>query len=609
MKRNKIVDANPAPYPNTNTAEIKAVVGFVSILNLDRVKPDAKFLDKVPNTDGTVEIVSKTQIPIGKLEIQIKALEEKNYLTPKYQCELDFLSYCENSILPVILIVVNIKKKVAYWHHIDEATLKDLMERRKKNSVNLNFSDQNIIRKSSNKYIREWTEIIETYQNKLYDYDKLQERSRIQEKEFEQLKSVTNKAIGKRNPIYVEVHKFLDIYNGLLDTKFETIKNILYPNAWKIGMGIYDYRDHSARFAFYPVSYDLNDVLIKQFNSKDEDYVSNIISYIGFYSDNPIKNSPSSYAFKLIQKDTENVFEKSTFLIRHPFVAKEYLLAFIDRFENALGLDKKQDIYQIEAIEFALSTYLPMYMDELYRPIPGYKSYPIALDIDSLVYSILPSSKIRISRAVREKVKKGAKPRGLIKFYSDSFSMSSVYSLLAYLRQTGVYEISREYEKKNNITNRMYFTWEAFGEDKTIKNMQVFYKYFVEVYTLLVRTYFPLLEDDLRFDKDFDRMVVVIDFSEVQDAYGPVIKYYYLKSVSKHDIIIDIFNSSDSKMPFSAMSYAEVMSKPVEMGGIYYNVVRWRSTSQQFIYGSTPLLTEIHKVLKEKLEKYFESRI
>jgi len=134
MKR--IVDCDPAPYPLTNTPEIKAVVGLIYILDLNCVKPDAKFLDKVPNTDGILELVNQYQTPIGKLEVQIKVLGSKNIETPKYQCSKPFLAFCEQSILPVLLIVVDIQNQIAYWEHISIDIITDLFKKIKKvNSI------------------------------------------------------------------------------------------------------------------------------------------------------------------------------------------------------------------------------------------------------------------------------------------------------------------------------------------------------------------------------------------------------------------------------------------------------------------------------------------
>ena len=68
----KIIDASPAPYPKTSTPEYLSVVTLIHILNKSRIKLDLNILDKFPNTDGIFEIVTEDQVPIGKLDIQVK---------------------------------------------------------------------------------------------------------------------------------------------------------------------------------------------------------------------------------------------------------------------------------------------------------------------------------------------------------------------------------------------------------------------------------------------------------------------------------------------------------------------------------------------------------
>ena len=89
----KIIDANPAPYPKTSTPEYMSVVTLINILDKNRTRFDLNILDKFPNTDGIFEIVTEDQVPIGKLDIQVKILEKKNLKIPKYQCQKDFLAF------------------------------------------------------------------------------------------------------------------------------------------------------------------------------------------------------------------------------------------------------------------------------------------------------------------------------------------------------------------------------------------------------------------------------------------------------------------------------------------------------------------------------------
>jgi len=123
---NKIFDSKPAKFPNNNTEEYNSVIKLLDILDKNQIKPDPKLIDKFPNTDGECSITDKEQFPIGKVEIQIKTLSDAELKSPKYQCDLPFLSHCETSLLPVILIPVNAKHELAYWLHMDREILEDL---------------------------------------------------------------------------------------------------------------------------------------------------------------------------------------------------------------------------------------------------------------------------------------------------------------------------------------------------------------------------------------------------------------------------------------------------------------------------------------------------
>jgi len=134
----KIINAKAAPYPKSNIPEIKAISTFNNIVD-ENVKTDIKNMDKVPNYDGLLEIVDIDQTPIGHFFVQIKKLPEKNSNHPKYQSKKAFLAFCEDAILPILHIVVDIKNEVAYWRLIDTNFLKTLKIKDNTKSVNVDF--------------------------------------------------------------------------------------------------------------------------------------------------------------------------------------------------------------------------------------------------------------------------------------------------------------------------------------------------------------------------------------------------------------------------------------------------------------------------------------
>jgi len=605
----KIIDCDPAPYPPTNTPEIKAVITFVGILDIDRAKPDVKFLDKIPNTDGILEIVNTSQIPIGKLDVQIKILEKKNYDNPKYQCQKDFLAYCELSILPVLLILVNTETSIAYWHHLDKSTIIDLSKKIKKASVNLDVKKDNSIQKNNINYIDKWIEIIESYQEKLYDYDLMKERNEKIHSELNELKNVTNTAIGKTNPIFKEIQTFLDYYNGLLDGDFITVKNILYPNYWKIGFGIYKYLDNSAQFTLYPVSYSLNDVLIKQYNSQDEFYLQKVLSYIDHNIENPIKKRPNNYAYELIEKNTKEVLENQPFLVKDQFIANEYILAFIDKYHSILGLDYNNSEYSLSDIEFSFNTFLPLWVEQTINK-SEYKDRrePSVFVIDYIFFHTYPADIIKVSEKVKESINNGNKPSIELRITSNDFNIHILLNLIAYLRQKSITIIKREYETRHQVNRPSYYTWEAWGEEKTVKNIKVFYNHFIRIYDLLIQTYFPNLKKDLQFYNDYNLLLIVVDFSRIANSYSPSIEYYYLKSTSNLDSKIIIYNSTEEGIPLRRENLRDYFNNDIIIEGNSYRLKSCSFSVLNFIYDKTPILNSINNLLKERLKKYFDDK-
>ncbi len=157
MKEEKSI--KPAPYGPTDALETEAVVIFESLIDHEIVKADIKKRDKFPNIDGYLELLDEKRIPIGKTETQVKRLSKANIDPPKIRCETSFLSYCEESILPVILIGVDAINRRSYWLHIDENFTAQLRTRAGQKSKTVHFPKGNIIDGQNTGYIQAWKAI------------------------------------------------------------------------------------------------------------------------------------------------------------------------------------------------------------------------------------------------------------------------------------------------------------------------------------------------------------------------------------------------------------------------------------------------------------------
>ena len=253
----KIIKTTPAPYPPTASSELDAVTCLLDILDKKLVKPDIKVLDKFPNIDGSIELTNLDQIPIGEFNVQVKTVSQNKDETISYQCTLPFLAYCENSILPVILITVDIESHIAYWIHISQSVLVDLANKKKEGaaSVALNIPKINCISKDAKQYIIEWSKICEIYRNRIINYAPIESNLNELKKVNEELSRIATTKLGEDLPIYKEIHIFLDHLNRLLENEFSIVKDIVYSGLWKIGFAFSEYEDLRVKFILYAIKY------------------------------------------------------------------------------------------------------------------------------------------------------------------------------------------------------------------------------------------------------------------------------------------------------------------------------------------------------------------
>lgn len=155
---------NPASYPPNNTEELQAVITFLGLLNVKYAKPDPNWLDKMPNTDGLIEIVDEEQCPLGKIEVQIKKIPDG---ATSFQCPLELLAYSERISLPFILVCVDVANKKAYFRHLHRAILPEL--RQDQQSFVIKFDSHVHAVSDETQYLRQWIEIIQDYNKRVAD--------------------------------------------------------------------------------------------------------------------------------------------------------------------------------------------------------------------------------------------------------------------------------------------------------------------------------------------------------------------------------------------------------------------------------------------------------
>lgn len=120
-----INDSKPTGYSKTTAAELRSVKMFWGLIDNDYIKGKPEAMDKNPNHDGIFEFTTSEGTPVGNFAVQIKTLQKQNYEKPAYQCKLGFLSYCNKTNIPVILVAVNQEQGIVHWRYIDTVTINE----------------------------------------------------------------------------------------------------------------------------------------------------------------------------------------------------------------------------------------------------------------------------------------------------------------------------------------------------------------------------------------------------------------------------------------------------------------------------------------------------
>jgi hypothetical protein len=231
--------AKPAPYSNTDAAEETAVVIFKSLLDANRVKADIRTRDKYPNVDGTVELVDQERRPFGKIDIQARKIGDGQ---KSYSCPTSLVGYSEISTLPLILVCVDVSLSRAYWRHITP-TMPEY--RKDQASFTIHFDEAADCIGPDGVYIQKWSEIIFEFRERIARFPELQRE--IADK-------LTLKALLPKDIRFFQ--QYVDTINRLLDDDFLAVKKILFPDVWKLGVGIFDAGDLWVSFQIYKIPYE-----------------------------------------------------------------------------------------------------------------------------------------------------------------------------------------------------------------------------------------------------------------------------------------------------------------------------------------------------------------
>lgn len=211
----------PKSYSKTDSDESRAKNIFEYKINHNYVKSHIEIRTTTPNIDGHCFICEKPNEPLGPIFVQLKKIPANSR---KYQCEAELFGTGDITIVPFILVCVDVGNEKVFWRHLLPGQIKP-----GKKSAVVHFRDEDEIN-SNGDYLKKWVELVKEYKTKISSTSKILEVSETKENII-----VTEAVALSITPEETELTHYrfknkIDEAKALLDNgKFETAKKI-YEN-------------------------------------------------------------------------------------------------------------------------------------------------------------------------------------------------------------------------------------------------------------------------------------------------------------------------------------------------------------------------------------------
>lgn len=607
-----LFESKPAPYPRTASAEMDSRNIFLSLIDTRFIKGEIRVLDKYPNSDGILEITDAGQFPIGKIDVQLKTLSPVKYSSPGYSIDRSFLAYCRISALPVILVVVNREQKVAYWRHIDEATIKEVEKNISADSYTLPIPTESCIDGQRREYIDAWSQRAKEVSQKVWNFNSEQQQKKELEIALKNLSARLQDPVNLPDPLLKLLYRFLDEYNFVLDKEFYSVKGILFPDYWKIGIGIIRMKDDQISFVLYPVAFGSHQLLIKQVKQEEYEDISEELSKgtILLYAStsiNKLATDYEGYAYHLLEDHIERVAGKYHFPLDDLLVACEYLISFIDRHHGYLDLDSEAEAYLINDVKFKLYSVLPMLVATEHSYADWVREHTHTIDS----YDHWKSSsgyKKKIQQSI-EKVEQGFNPRVKVIIGSQLYNMELINYYIQLLESRGHTKIERRYKTRQR-DEKLHGVdiWKTWNKEVLWYNVQLFYKDFHRLHDTYIEKHFPFIADDLQIVSSKKTTIVYIFYFDETRMTRPHMEAYHIRPNKPEKGRVLIFLAEDPNNPIDRKKFGLDRITDCSIDGKNYTIQLMHVQVLDFMFSLFPTYALINEIIAEKLKSFFRKR-
>lgn len=590
-------------HDSSSFTDVESVSLIQNILaSHKRVMPRIFSQDKWPNIDGHVEIQNEEGCIVGRLFVQAKTLNG-NPIT-RFKCPIQFFSNCE--IDPCLLFGVDNKNKKIYWLYFDANEVKKIDFKNHRHSKTINFDPHKYFDSGETKYIAEWQRIVESNRQKFQNYDQLKNA-------YEIISQHSNVAIGQKNRNFVGIHKFLDSLNDLAWNKLPIVKSRYYPNAWSLGLAYYSYEPNSVSYTLFPISFDSNDVQIKQV---DQQLLNRIqkqgLGFKGHFAENPIEMRPEEYAKEIAGSKALKLIESQ--LLDHSkcnFLAEEFVFSFIEKFHEQMGLDIKSS-YEIGEVKKAFFSYLPLWLHRSHALLKSedrnnfnerIKKGRITFFDPDRICEMKDGERKTVSSGVELDLK-NKKEIPNIPMGNDKMPFGLFVEFFEQIKDKK--KITRVTKAKDfsRLGKKGGWVWSVYSKKDAELNFRIILDYVLDVYNQIIEQNFAGLKQELSFGRGANTILATVKVKEDYNGFesGPTYKLYFLnkKDGGTSPRSIEIIDESAARKLDSALA------KNFSFNGEEYEFVSAWSSILDFLYEDCPMLQFVYKILERRFEEYMK---
>lgn len=542
-------------YSESDAREQQSIDFINGLLKGTCAYPELKYGERGANIDGYIQLLDKYKCIDGKLTVQVKTVSPCNEGKNEFPCPTSLFAYADRTTDVVFLMAVDHGQKVVLWKYISRPLINANRHKEDQKTITLHFDDTEKLT------IENVTETIEKWSSLF-----LQQRSLIIAAEDikDENEKLRQQLINAEAPIFtipqsevINIQRFSDTYNRLLDNEFNYVKKCCYPNSWKQGIAIFDYQDTELLYALYSINYGENSLLIKQLPIET---ISKTKYHYACHScvENKIKHDIPALVKEKITDDVNKIFNSKRLIPPYENYIIEYIRDFVSQNHYILGVSPK-----------IVSDYIAL-KSVIEQTITKHTGMPVVVFRGKLLYL------------------------GLISDYIN-FLLSRGYK--------GDVEL---YPAKGKYGNTgMVSDW--FSPEKAFEKMKIVFRYVYATYTDFITKNFPDIKDKLDMYFNADYVLINLNYNEWPRL---TISNFYRTDTKdcKNETIVEFCLGQNHQLYKDHMplcSHYPFLGKTIKYNGRTYECTRTSSfDSQKYLFNNTCFNETFYEVFKERLEEY-----